>query len=95
MRPLALALAFALAALAAPASAKRRASPVVDNCGKSPDDWCAAPKGDPCGRHKDVNSCRADKRCRGMPYRGESAVACQDDGTGFAKNCPTVGCVSR
>jgi hypothetical protein len=29
-----------------------------------------------------------------MPYQGESVVACQLDGRGFASNCPTVGCTS-
>ena len=64
-------------------------------CGMSPTDWCPSPPGDPCGRHANVAACRADKACKGMPYRGESVVACMDDGTGFAKNCPTVGCISR
>jgi hypothetical protein len=64
-------------------------------CGMSPSDWCPSPPGDPCGVHKNVKDCRADKRCKGMPYRGESFVACKDDGTGFASNCPTVGCISR
>jgi hypothetical protein len=58
-------------------------------------DWCPSPAGDPCGEHKDVASCRADKKCKGMPYKGESLMACRDDGTGFSKNCPTVGCISR
>jgi hypothetical protein len=65
------------------------------SCGTSPTDWCPSPPGDPCGRHPNVASCRADKACKGMPYRGESVVACMDDGSGFAKNCPTVGCISR
>jgi hypothetical protein len=30
-----------------------------------------------------------------MAYRGESLVACKDDGHGFSLNCPTVGCVSH
>ena len=64
-------------------------------CGLSPGDWCPSPAGDPCGKHKDVASCKADKRCKGMPYQGESAVACSDDGSGFSTNCPTVGCISR
>jgi hypothetical protein len=64
-------------------------------CGMSPRDWCPSPAGDPCGKHKDVAACKADKRCRGMPYRGESVVACTDDGSGFSPNCPTVGCISR
>ena len=64
-------------------------------CGMSPSDWCASPPGDPCGVHKNVAACRADKRCKGMPYRGESLVACRDDGSGFSPNCPSVGCISR
>jgi hypothetical protein len=60
-----------------------------------PDDWCASPPGDPCGAHKDVMSCRADPKCKGMPYRGESVVACRYDDAGFGTNCPTVGCISR
>ena len=65
------------------------------SCGMSPTDWCPSPPGDPCGRHTNTAACRADKACKGMPYRGESFVACIDDGTGFATNCPTVGCISR
>lgn len=64
-------------------------------CGTRPDDWCASPAGDPCGKHKNVAACRADAKCKGMPYLGESVIVCMDDGTGFAKNCPTVGCISR
>lgn len=64
-------------------------------CGSRTEDWCAAPAGDPCGAHKDVTTCRADKKCKGMKYTGESVVACNDDGTGFTSNCPTVGCISR
>jgi hypothetical protein len=41
-----------------------------------------------------VDSCRADDRCGGLPYRGESFAACQFDDRGFGTNCPTVGCVS-
>jgi len=64
-------------------------------CGMSPGDWCPAPPGDPCGAHRDVTSCRADPRCYGMPYQGESLVACTLDKRGFPANCPTVGCTSR
>jgi hypothetical protein len=64
------------------------------NCGLSPSDWCPSPPGDPCGAHKDTASCKADRRCQGMRYRGESVVACMYDERGFASNCPTVGCVS-
>jgi hypothetical protein len=61
-------------------------------CGLNPNDWCPAPAGDPCGRHRNVAECRADEACYGMPYRGESVVACILDRRGFASNCPTVGC---
>jgi hypothetical protein len=64
------------------------------DCGLRPGDWCPAPNGDPCGAHKDTASCRADPRCGGIPYRGESVVACKLDARGFGENCPTVGCVS-
>ena len=67
---------------------------IVPVCGVSPSDWCVAPGDDPCAIHKDKSSCQADKNCEGMPYRGESAVACQFDNRGFASNCPTVGCIS-
>ena len=63
-------------------------------CGFSPDDWCASPDGDPCGRHLDEASCRADTTCNAMPYRGESVVRCEWDERGFATNCPAVGCTS-
>lgn len=63
-------------------------------CGVSLGDWCSAPLGDPCGAHPDVALCKADARCGGMPYRGESFVACKLDARGFGENCPTVGCVS-
>jgi hypothetical protein len=64
-------------------------------CGLSPDDWCTVP-GDICNRHNTVESCKADRQCYGMAYRGESVEACVDDGQGrgFAVNCPTVGCTS-
>jgi hypothetical protein len=63
-------------------------------CGLSPQDWCPAPAGDPCGRHRTAADCRADAACYGMPYRGESVEACLLDARGFASNCPTVGCTS-
>lgn len=75
---------------AAPAPAAAQSRP----CGLNPSDWCAAPAGDPCGRHRNVAACRADPACYGMPYQGESVVACQLDARGFASNCPTVGCTS-
>ena len=64
-------------------------------CGLSIRDWCPAPPGDPCGRHKNERECRADPACVGIKYRGESVVACQADGRGFWTNCPAVGCISR
>jgi hypothetical protein len=82
-----LGLAVVLAA-ATPAAAQRRP------CGISPNDWCPAPPGDPCGRHRTVAACRADPACFGIRYEGESVVACQLDSRGFASNCPTVGCSS-
>jgi hypothetical protein len=63
-------------------------------CGLSPRDWCPAPEGDPCGRHRDEAACRADAACYAMPYRGESVVPCDWDERGFASNCPAVGCSS-
>ena len=63
-------------------------------CGLSPDDWCAAPEGDPCGRHMNEAACRADPACFAMPYRGELVVPCLWDQRGFAPNCPAVGCTS-
>ncbi len=81
---------------AAPASAPPAAQAAGDvPCGWRTSDWCPSPPGDPCGRHKDTAACRADKKCKGMPYRGESYAPCVDDGTGFARNCPSVGCISR
>jgi hypothetical protein len=64
-------------------------------CGMGFGDWCASPPGDPCGVHKNVAECRADPKCKGMPYRGESVAGCQYDDAGYATNCPTVGCISR
>jgi hypothetical protein len=63
--------------------------------GLSPSDWCPALPGDPCGRHRNAQECRADPACEGMRYRGESVVACISDGRGFWTNCPAVGCISR
>jgi hypothetical protein len=63
-------------------------------CGMSPSDWCPAPSGDPCGRHRNVTACRADPACYGMPYHGESLVSCIVNERGFGSNCPTVGCTS-
>jgi|SRR5580693_3758011 hypothetical protein len=64
-------------------------------CGMHRGDWCPAPPGDLCGRHRDTASCKADPTCYGVPYRGESFAACVFDNRGFAFNCPTVGCTSR
>ena len=86
-----IARAVLLLALAiGPAAAAGGDSP----CGLSPDDWCEASAGDPCGRHGDEAACRADIACFGMPYRGESVVRCLWDERGFAPNCPAVGCTS-
>jgi hypothetical protein len=63
-------------------------------CGMGVTDWCPPPPGDACGRHPNTGSCKADQKCFGMPYRGESVVACLLDSRGFASNCPTVGCSS-
>lgn len=63
-------------------------------CGMNPKDWCPAPAGDRCGRHRDADACRAEPACYGMPYRGKSAIACILDERGFASNCPTAGCTS-
>jgi len=43
---------------------------------------------------KPVASCKADGKCGGMAYTGESFVACKRDDRGFGTNCPTVGCIS-
>lgn len=67
---------------------------VAEPCGLKIDDWCVEKPGDPCARHPNVQACKADKSCYGLPYRGESLVACQFDERGFGLNCPTVGCTS-
>jgi hypothetical protein len=89
---------FATFVLLAPSSGCSREKSTTSPpalCGLGTTDWCPSPAGDPCGDHKDRTSCMADARCKGMPYRGESAVACHFDAREFADNCPTVGCVSR
>jgi hypothetical protein len=63
-------------------------------CGLMPGDWCPAPAGDPCGRHRNANECRADPKCSAMVFRGPSKVACLVDRRGFSLNCPAVGCRS-
>ncbi len=78
-----------LLSLAAEVSASGRV------CGTSIDDWCPAPRGDRCGRHKNTAACKADPKCYGMPYRGVSFVPCYLDKRGFAANCPTVGCTGK
>ncbi len=65
------------------------------DCGVSARDWCTSASDGPCGAHPDEASCRLDAHCKGMPYRGESVVPCNDDRHGFSTNCPTVGCISR
>ena len=52
-------------------------------CGLSPTDWCRSPPGDPCGKRSNERSCRDDPRCVGLPYRGESVVACLPDRQGL------------
>jgi hypothetical protein len=86
---IALLLSLEAGALAADVSTSAR------TCGVSPNDWCPSRRGDPCGRHKNTAACKADPKCFGMPYRGESLVACFLDERGFASNCPTVGCTSK
>ncbi|WP_394833293.1 hypothetical protein LVJ94_43000 [Pendulispora rubella] len=77
-----------------PAPTAAPSKPSAD-CGIKMDDWCPSPAGDPCGKHKDAKSCKADSKCKGMPFRGETFAPCNDDGRGFSTNCPTVGCLSR
>ncbi len=64
-------------------------------CGVKLGDWCRSYRGDPCNRHKSTATCKADRKCYGMPYKGESFVACIFDERGFASNCPTVGCTRK
>ncbi|HLX06559.1 MAG TPA: hypothetical protein VKY89_01715 [Thermoanaerobaculia bacterium] len=85
----------AIAALAALATLGLAPGPVSRPCGFRPDDWCPAPAGDACGRHHAEGACRDDPGCRGLPYRGESVVACIPDAQGFWSNCPAVGCIAR
>jgi hypothetical protein len=87
--------AWAVATLVVLGAAGARPVRTAPPCGMSTDDWCPSPAGDPCGDHRDEKSCRADSKCRGLPYRGESYVPCIPDGKGFSENCPTVGCISR
>jgi hypothetical protein len=64
-------------------------------CGLSPGDWCSAAPDDVCGKNKNLDACKRDARCQGIPYKGESVVACIDSPTGFSSNCPSVGCMSK
>lgn len=99
MKPAAMVLLVLLASCAsAPSdagSSETASDAPVAPCGSSTKDWCPSPEGDVCGEHADEASCRADARCVGMPYVGESFAPCEPDGTGFWKNCPAVGCVSK
>ena len=89
-------LSIVLAVLLLAACTKTSPPPAASEpCGFRTDDWCAAPADDPCGTHRTPAACKADTRCEGMAYRGESAVACIADARCFASNCPTVGCISR
>jgi hypothetical protein len=63
-------------------------------CGTQPNDWCSAPAGDPCGRHRNANECRNDFNCQAIPFRGATKIACITDRRGFSLNCPVVGCRS-
>jgi hypothetical protein len=50
-------------------------------CGMSPQDWCPAPAGDRCGRHRNVADCRADAPCYGMhPRRAGLCLELPDRG---------------
>jgi hypothetical protein len=64
-------------------------------CGTHIEDWCRSYQGDPCNRHKYTAACKADPKCHGMHYLGNSFVPCFLDERGFASNCPAVGCTSR
>ena len=64
-------------------------------CQLDPTGWCPGEKDDTCGRNHFVWSCKLDTACYGVPYLGESVVACKLDERGFGINCPTVGCTSR
>jgi hypothetical protein len=68
---------------------------VFGGCTQQVEGWCGGPNGDPCAQHADVGSCRADERCEGIGYTGESMVACASDARCFTSNCPTKGCISR
>jgi hypothetical protein len=55
------------------------------------------PKASACGecspcRAMTLDECKADLRCRGIEYWGESFAMCDFDDRGFATNCPVLGC---
>jgi hypothetical protein len=65
-------------------------------CGMDPRDWCTQPSDDdPCSHYANAQECKADPKCYGVPYSGESVTACYYDGRNFSANCPTVGCTSK
>ena len=88
---------FCLAAAAAAITALLLAVPAraAPPCQSDPTGWCPGEPGDTCGRNHFVWSCKLDTACFGVPYTGESVVACKFDERGFGLNCPTVGCTSR
>ena len=86
---------FRIALIAVTLALPAPAIALDDACGYRPDDWCTTEKDGACGRHETAAACRADPACKGMEYRGESVVACNWDGNGYADNCPTVGCLDR
>lgn len=90
--------AFCFILTAAPVSladtAQPAAAPEKLLCGTRVNDWCPSPPNDPCGEHKNAIECEKDSRCEGLPYVGESVVACEMNLRCFSSNCPTVGCVS-
>ena len=83
-------LAAVAALLTGPAMAQAERA-----CQMDPSGWCPGDKDDTCGRNRFAWACKLDPDCFGVPYLGESAVACKRDERGFGINCPTVGCTSR
>jgi hypothetical protein len=78
------------------ATALAIATPSAQPCTAArPGDWCTNAAPGPCGTHPNETACRADKACKGLPYKGESAVACKPDGKGFWSNCPATGCIAK
>ena len=89
-------LAFAaLAALLLLAGPAVQAQQATRPCQTDASGWCPGETDDPCGRNHFAWSCKLDAMCYGVPYTGESLVACKLDERGFGINCPTVGCTSR